>query len=92
MTTKLTTFLRNRNEAVQQPQVQQDSFNYNPVPGQDNVVEVSFYENGQKQSVRLETFSNEQIELFESVKQKVQEYRSMTPKEREVIERSLFSF
>jgi hypothetical protein len=42
MTTKLTTFLRNRNEAVQQPQVQQDSFNYNPVPGQDNVVEVSF--------------------------------------------------
>lgn len=47
----------------------QDKFHYEPVAGNEKLVEISRIENGKKLSVIFETFSEEQIRLFQRVSQ-----------------------
>ena len=68
-----------------------DELKYNEVPGKQNLVTVSFYENGEKQSVQLETFPDEQINFFDSLKEQVASFSAMNPQERAKVERRLFA-
>lgn len=77
----LKTYLSDRDN--QKNSINNDKFLYSAVPGQENVVKVSFYDEGKKQSVLLETFSDEQFELFDRLKNKVDEFRSEPNPERE---------
>ncbi|OJW12507.1 hypothetical protein [Mucilaginibacter sp. 44-25] len=68
-----------------------DELKYNEVPGKENLVVVSFYENGEKQSVQLETFPDEQISFFASLKEQVESFSAMNPQERAKVEQKLFA-
>ena len=46
-------------------------FSYSQVPGEENLLQVSFLDGGKEATVIAETFSEKQFELFERVKKKI---------------------
>ena len=47
------------------------NFHYAAVPGKEDVIQITFVEEGKKRSVLLETFSDEQFELFDRLREKI---------------------
>jgi hypothetical protein len=52
---------------------EETNFNYSAVPGKDNVIKVSFKDDGQNKSVMIETFSDAQFDLFNRAKKRAEE-------------------
>jgi hypothetical protein len=50
-------------------------FNYSHVAGQENIIKVSFKDEGQNKSVLLETFSDAQFRLIDRLKERAHELR-----------------